>query len=300
MPGPDLGALLPADQRPLQLCRRHGLRWRREHSFRAEPGCGLLSNRYVLGIAQETISLDTWHALLTDLRLPLPERSAGGAASGSLRDELTARFQQASTVYLGFEQGVSGGNLRLYFEDWEAITRRLRQTPAPEIATWQTGEPPLWPMGVGYKWASAGGGRLRHTRYGVRPLLEGARIRTRAAGALQPPGWSQGGAAAGAVLRLLERILASDAAVAPVFLEVDEPGTPRRSFDLCVHRYGLRIEDLNAELQQLLDALLGPSACLRSALQGRSPQALVTHLSAGTSHHGMPYACLYYTLPDES
>lgn len=277
---------IPADQWPLLLCRRHGLRWRRESSFKVEVGSGLLPQRYVLGVARETITSSIWSALLNELGLP--------GLSGELRCRIDSEYQQASTVYLGYEQGVNGANMRLYFEYWDVVTRRLHGTSPEETQRWQVHGPPLWPMGVGYKWPAAGGGGLSVSRYGVRPLLQTSRIPARAKQLLS--GWPQGSERSPerAILTLLDRILASDATIAPVFLEVEEPGTPRASFDLSVHRYGLRLSAVAAEVQALITSLLGPGITLRDALRGGSLQGWITHVSAGRSRYGMPYACIYY------
>ena len=282
-PHPDLA---PADQLPYLLCRRYQLNWRPEHSFKAELGTGLVSSRYVLGIARESITPHSWNALLHDLQLP--EHHPG------LMDTLAENFQQASTVYLGFEQRVNGANLRLYLEYWDEVVRRLRQTPEADIKDWQGSVPPLWPMGVGYKWQAADRHQLSITRYGVRPLLEPLQIFERARQLLRGQRSPAGDAVGGAVLALMRHILASSASISPVFLEVDEPGSPRRSFDLCVHRYGLRLADVSTLLQQMLRSCLGAGVNLQDALEGHSPQSWLTHVSAGISRDGLPYACIYY------
>lgn len=294
-------ASLPADQIPFLLCRRHRLSSCLERSFKVEAGSGLLPHRYVLGIARKTISPSTWEDLLEDLQLlrQHPE----------LTTTITDHFRQASTIYLGFEQGVSGANLRLYFEEWDAVVERLRHTPEEEIRRWQTEGPPSWPLMVGYKWPAIGRHQLILSRYKVHPLLDSQgiieRVERMLASARPLPGGieslSQQRSPFGfAVLSLLQPILASDPAIAPVFLEVDEPGLPRRSFDLCLHRYQLRLQDLRAPLQHLLHSLLGTHPKLETALQGRSCDAWITHLSAGWSRHGLPYACIYYESPDGS
>jgi hypothetical protein len=285
-PVPPRQDLLPADQLPYILCDRHQLNWRPEHSFKVEIGTGLLSSRYVLGIDRESIAPHTWNALLHDLQLP--EHHPGLMAT------LAANFQQASTVYLGFEQRQNGGNLRLYFEYWDEVVRRLRKTPAADIQAWQGSEPPLWPMGVGYKWPAVDIHRLCITRYGVRPLLEPLQILERARQLLVGQHLTGGDAVAGTVLALMKYVLASRTTISPVFLEVDEPGSPRRSFDLCVHRYRLRLLDVANLLQQMLRSCLGPTVSLQDALGGHSPQSWLSHLSAGISRQGLPYACIYY------
>jgi len=189
------------------------------------------------------------------------------------------------------------------------VVERLRHTPEGEIRRWVTDGPPLWPLGVGYKWPAAGRHRLIVSRYRVQPLLSQQGILERVNRVLAPaqlPFPNGAGirqplpALAAAVRGLLQPLLASDSSIAPVFLDVEEPGTLRRSFDLCVHRYQMRIDDVMEPVQDLLNSLLGTGASLERALQGRSSDARITHVSAGWSRHGLPYACIYYEPPDGS
>lgn len=281
----------PADQWPLLLLQRYGLEGQRECSFKLEVGSGLIAHRYVLGVAREKIPVSAWGPLLGDL---LP---AGG--EGALRQQLDQHFQQATTVYLGFEQGPSGANLRLYFEFWDSVVRRLQNTPAEQIQRWQSSDPPLWTLMVGYKWPIAAPAQLQISHYQVRPLLDADNILRRARLHLPRTSTDEEEPSATAVLNLLARILDSNTSFLPVYMEVSEVGTLRGSFDLAVHRYGLRVSDVASEVQNVISSLLGPGVALQDALPKGSLRPWITHVSGGLSRHGKPYACIYYDDEDQ-
>lgn len=286
--GQSLARLFP-DQLPFLICRRLQLSYRLERSFKLEVGSGLLTNRYVLGIDRQAITPPAWRALLSALQL--------SQHNPDLISSLEGHFQKSSTVYLGFEQGVAGANLRLYFEYWNAVVQLLQQTPKAEISSWQDSEPPQWAMGTGYKWPASGHHRLIISRYWVRPLLSQAQILDRVDRLLSGDADEQSSLSnifRGSVLNLLQSVLSSDQSISPVFLEVDEPGTARCSFDLAVHRYQLQLHHLIESLQPLFMCLLGTGVQRGGPLLGSNGGAIVTHVSAGRSRHGLPYACIYY------
>jgi hypothetical protein len=98
----------------------------------------------------------------------------------------------------------------------------------------------------------------------------------------------------GLVLRLLEVILLRAPTIDPVFLEVLEGDSPRRSFDLCVHRHGLSLRDLEPWLTPVVRWFLGDRVGLRDCLGGEGLEACLTHVSAGCSRRGLPYCCVYF------
>lgn len=283
--------VFPADQWPLLLLQRYGLKGQRECSFKLEVGSGLIANRYVLGVARERIPTSTWVSLLGDL---LP--ADWGVA---LRKQLDQHFQQATTVYLGFEQGPSGANLRLYFEFWDSVVLRLQNAPAEQIQRWQSSDPPLWTLMVGYKWPITAPAQLQISNYQVRPVLDADNILRRARLQLLQTSTDEEEPSVTAVLNLLVRILDSDTSFLPVYMEVSELGSLRRSFDLAVHRYGLRVSDVASEIQNVISSLLGPGVALQDALPRGSLHPWITHVSAGLSRRGRPYACIYYDDEDQ-
>jgi hypothetical protein len=283
------GLALPA-QLPQIVCRRHQLPAQLERSFRLELGSGLQAHRYILGCPARLIAADRLQRLVRDLGMPItPER---------VSELLLPQLQRASTVYLGYEDAISGDSHRLYFEYWEEVVQRLRGTPATEIAAWSTAGRPLWEMGVGHKWRARPGTRSRQvaqvysSRYHVRPLLPQGEILALAQRLLRAVAMPQD---------LLQRLLAVLWTISqhapdldPVFLEVSEPDSPRCSFDLCVHRLGLRLGDLEPCLTTVVQWFLGERHSLVDCLIPKRLDGWITHLSAGCSRRGLPYCCVYY------
>ena len=278
----------PAALWPLLVCQRHRLPSQLERSFRLELGAGLLCQRYILGCPARAIAAEQLLPLVRDLGMPI--------SAEQVQATLLPHLQRASTVYLGYEQAASGDSHRLYFEYWDEVVQRLSALPAVEIEGWCAGHRPRWEMGVGYKWpighASQGAAELYTTAYQVQPMLPKSEMLMQAEAVL-------GIAGVPADLRLLvqallQAIVQHSPGIDPVFLEVAEADSPRRSFDLSVHRLELSLQDLEPWLNPLICRFLGHSHGLRDCLHGAAPQACLTHISAGCSRRGFPFCCVYY------
>ena len=285
--------LLPS-QLPELLCKGHGWPSIREQSFKLELGGGLQNQRHILAFPARLLSEADLKSLVRDFAMPIqPEL---------LTEQLVPQLQRASTVYLGHEHALGGASHRLYFEYWDALVERLQAMPAQEIAAWRPGNRPLWEMGVGYKWpigrepSSEGSGALYTSRYLVRPLLPQAEMLTLAQQMLRIPAMP---------VELRERLMSVLKVIAqrepdldPVFLEVLEPHSLRCSFDLCVHRYNLRLRDLEPWLTALVRWFLGERFSLVDCVGSQGMGACMTHISSGCTRRGLPYACVYYVLEE--
>jgi hypothetical protein len=274
------------------LCRNQQLPYTREDSFKLLHRSGLITGRYVLGIACRHISLEKLLPILDAMGYPIK--------SNGDRAHLQRELLQCSTIFLGEEQHSSGSSYRLYFEYWDAIKQKLSRTSATEIIGWVDLEEPSWPMMTGYKWLPAEQGtccNLNTTYYQVRPLLTPPQIQTRIENRLRAwPGFA--GHLAELILAATTTIMNSDRSIQPVFLTVHEPMNPRTSFDLCTHRYNLRLETMRSTLEPLIQWLMGASCNLKDCLNGGSSAAWLTHLSAGLDRSGEPFVTLYYDASD--
>lgn len=289
-----------AAQLPALVFGRHGLPAELERSFRLERGVGLLRNRHVLGCPARLISADCFEQMVAEMGMPV--------SADRFRSELLPQLQHASTVYLGYEQCGAGDTHRLYFEYWDAVVQRLRATPAADIGRWHTGRRPRWEMGRGHKWLCPAGHAVPISPqqpsvfytsvYWVMPLLPQQELLKLAEATLRSAAVPEDLGLR--ILSLMRWILMQDPTIDPIFLEVVEAGSPRRSFDLCVHRLGLRLTDLESWLNPIVQWLLGDDSDLSDCVQVDQDQAWVTHVSAGCSRRGQPYCCVYYVLGTEN
>jgi len=283
-------ALISIHLLPFLVCQHYQLPWVLERSFKLEQGIGLLPDRYVLGVPAGQITAGCLEAILRDLAMP--------AGEPGLIEQLRGELSRASTVYLGYEGGIKdSASLRLYFEYWDGVVDRLKATPASVITGWSTTDRPLWQMGVGYKWRVGqiiprAITSLYRTDYWVQPMLPRSEIMEQTNRNLLRSGMTP--ELQTMVNDLVGMILGSASDIEPIFLQAREVDSARNSIDLCVHRYNLRLTNLEARLAPIMHQFLGPYMSLSDCLQGRSCDAWITHLSAGKSRNGAPYIGLYY------
>ena len=282
--------MVPSERLPFLICQHYQLPWILERSFKIQQGLGLLADRYVLGVPAEAISSACLDAIMQDLGMPDDDPG--------LIERLNNELSRATTVYLGYEGGLkNAGSLRLYFEYWDEIVSRLRSTPASEIIRWAGADRPAWEMGVGYKWRvddiiSRASASIYRSDYLVQPMLPHAEILEQSGRILLRSGMAPDLQAM--LTDVMAMILSGTPDVEPVFLQARENDSPRYSFDLCVHRYNLRLTDLELKLGPILQRCLGSPLALSDCLQGRSSDAWITHFSAGQSRNGAAYIGLYY------
>ena len=80
-----------------------------------------------------------------------------------------------------------------------------------------------------------------------------------------------------------------------VYVEAEEEGNPRRSFDLNFYKAGLRVADLRVPLSRLCEKYSIPSARLESLL-GESAARPFGHLSGGLGREGEDFLTVYYEI----
>lgn len=221
---------------------------------------GIFPNRFLLSVPADLseIQLEILGELTAELGLP-PERFATVAAD----------LRLAVSLHFGFETGASGDVLKLYCEfplsrGWDLARR--------------AGHPLLVHRAV--KWDPADPGQAATSRYTARPALgiadTAARIRELLGENPAAP------LAVGLLNRAAGRIGARDR----LFLEVEEEGTMRRSFDLKLYDARFTTADLGPALPGL-SAFFGlPPIEL--------PAAPLGHVAGGQGRDGKPFLTFYY------
>jgi len=231
----------------------------------------ILANRYLLGV--DTAKLDRARFLEAARRLGMPQ---------ALYERFTHGLSEANLVFLGFEDTEEDGCIyKVYLEYWERLKRRLR-------AGNDDGRPQL--LHEGFKWYVDAPARQVVTHYQCLPGLDAAQIRQRIEAAYRD---APSAATLDTVRRILERATNGAAAGRLLFVEVSEPGNPRRSFDLNVYTAGLRVGDAAAAIRRAAASLQVPGDKLERLLSMAAGKHL-GHLSGGLSRAGDEYFTIYY------
>jgi len=261
----------PAGARPmLGLVRALGVGFGFEKSFKLSAG-SVQDERLILGVRAERAPHEALLRICGEL----------GMSKAHL-DQFEARLPEANTVGFGFEGGRKGGAYKVYLEFWDRVVERVRrepQKPAPQL------------LFLGYKWPVRGGGRSAIAEYTCHPLLSIEAIARRLAALY--PGDSPSLGAALEILQLAAARLGPDDSF--VYVEAEEEGNPRRSFDLNFYKVGLRVADLRAPLSRLCERYSIKSAQLESLL-GQSAARPFGHLSGGVGREGEDFLTVYYEI----
>lgn len=241
-----------------------------ERSFRVSVG-GLHANRFLLTMDTRDLLEDARERILGICdRLQIPSELRGAAAEC---------FAMASCVHLGFEGDADGSLCKLYLE---------RAVP-PEDArrARAAGEPVL--LHLAFKWSLDGATRVT-TQYLWYPALSEAEIGER----LGHHVYRDAGSAS---LAIVKGFLALAADKAPAeqlqYLEVQEEGNGRRSFDLNLYNVHLRLRDAQALLYRMRD-LHGVRAGQFQALYDQIKDKTLGHVAGGVHRNGHDFFNVYY------
>jgi tryptophan halogenase len=254
----------------LRLVTELGVPFQHERSFRITQGA-LQANRFLLSVDRRGIAGDA-RARVLDIarRLQMPEAAHAQAQ---------ARFDMASCIHFGFEGDDGRVVVKLYLE---------RPVPPEEARrARERGEAAL--LHLAFKWEPASGAHVL-SEYLWYPAHSAAEIAER----LERHVYR---AADPASLRIAREVLELAAARAPAaelqYLEVQEPGNGRRSFDLNLYNARLAVKDVQAQLQRMrerFDVRPGQFQALYDQIKGK----VLGHLAGGVHRDGRDFFNLYY------
>lgn len=231
-----------------------------ESSLKLSPGA-IQRDRYLLSVPADLTPTQV---------VALATLTAGlGLDVGLFANTIAADLPRATTLHFGFESGAAGDVLKLYCE-------------FPIAGAWATARAERRPLLVhrAVKWDPANPARAAISRYSANPSLTVPETAARIATLFGD------NPATTLAQTLVHRAAGRLAALDRLFLEVEEQGTPRRSFDLKLYDAGFTTADLASSLPALA-ALFGlPPIEL--------PQASLGHLAGGQGRDGRPFLTLYY------
>lgn len=255
-------------QRLLDLLTNAGLPFGAEASFKLTQG-HMLADRLMLGVRAKHAPWPVVADIAQQLGMPAP-----------LLPLLSAHHTDADVVLFGMEQGPDQCVFKIYLEFWNKVARDVMAT--------RDRTPQLLDLGI--KWV-AGEAQARVAKYWCYPLLSPAECSDRLRLLYGVP------TQASEAFDLANSLLVSAAQQRPgasfIYIEVEETGTPRRSFDLNIYKAGLRMCDAQAWLDQLA-AHFKPPAEAFATLMSNIAQHPLGHISGGTDRHGQDFLTVYH------
>lgn len=261
----------PAAEASAQLLdrvRALGVPYQYERSFRMSQD-RLQANRFLTTVSRADLGEAALERTLDIGRsLGMPE-----AAQAALR----ARFDLAHALHFGFEAGDDAILCKIYVE---------RRVPPDEVAE-ASARGAAVALHFAFKWNVDGGPHVE-SRYDWFPGLDAqgiaSRLRT-----------LYGGDGPSLDIALEALAVASERAGTTQlqYLEVDEPGTGRRSFDLNLYDAGLAVRDLLPVLLRMRD-LYGIRPGQFQALFDQVRARALGHLAGGAHRGGRDFFNVYY------
>lgn len=264
-------AMIRAAVLPFRIVESLGVGCGYERSFKLARN-SILANRYLLGLDVADVGAARLMDVCGQLNMPAP-----------LMEELSDGLPDANLVFLGFEDSGPGGCIhKVYLEYWDSLKARIRSgTAAP-------GEPHL--LHKGFKWHVDEPGKHVVTLYHCLPALNTTQIHARIMDIYRDAPDAAG-------LDAVTRVIAAGARRCPgerfLYVEVSEPGNPRKSFDLNLYPAGLRVGQVAEPIRDAARALDAPTDRLER-LMVMIQDKHFGHVSGGVSRQGGEYFTIYY------
>lgn len=256
----------PAAARPLLArVRDLGVGFGFEKSFKMSAD-GVRGDRVILGVRTRLAGEGALAGVCRAIAMP-PDYLA----------QFEARLGEANTAGFGFEGDSNGGFYKVYLEFWDRLWQRVQRDPRDV-------SPAL--LFLGFKWAAKDSSRRALARYTCHPLLTVPTIARRL-----------GTLSEGPSLQAAREILAAAAARVGqdsfVYVEAEEEGNPRRSFDLNLYKARLRVADLAPVLRTLAKRYKIKDVSKLIEETGHRPFG---HLSGGVGRDGQDFLTVYYEI----
>lgn len=267
MPGPIVDSA--SARRLLDCLRAERLAHGREDSLKASAG-QLLTDRVMFGVRTRQLAPQSLSRILDALAMP-----------ARLATSLRAALPGADVVLFGAETSAAECQYKVYLEFWEQVRQQVLQTGS---AT-----PRL--LNLGFKWrAGAEDGRI--ARYTCFPLLDTRaciqRLTTLYADAIGPT-------ACDLAAHLVRHCAAQRPGASFIYLEAEEEGTPRRSFDINLYKAEQTLADIRPWLEALGRHFTLPEPAVAEVIAHVGSCAL-GHLSGGLDRRGQDFLTVYYEI----
>jgi tryptophan halogenase len=253
----------------IRLMKNLGCPYYHERSFRMSPQ-SLAANRFLLTANTKSVAGDLQQAMLAMCeRLSMP---------GDLQQQVEAALPGAKAIHFGFE-GDDRILYKVYLERRDAFDESRGAAP---------GTPVL--LHVAYKWDSNAPEQRAISRYRWYPHLSAPQVLERIAAIY-------GGDRASPSFRIAQEVLQTAASgmneKSLQYLEVQEDGNERLSYDLNVYDAGLQLKDVQPQLARMREQFeIRPGQF--QTLYDQIKTRILGHLAGGIHRNGREFFNVYY------
>ncbi len=263
----------PASARLLRLVRDLGAPYGHERSFKVSHRA-LVDERYLLSLHKSAFGAEPWSGLLPICEaLSLP---------GAFVDAVEKHLPAADILHLGFERGADSCVYKLYLE----FAARVRRDAASAAVA---GNEPML-VHLAFKWDPAHRDRGTIARYTCQPALSVEQMAARLSAIHGQP---DDGAPQSFARKLLDTATARMGEGQVFFMEVEEEGNRRRSFDINVYDAALDFAQVGPMMSKIWPHFRIPEERWRPILASARSQPL-GHLSGGIGRDGKEFLSLYF------
>jgi len=243
-----------------------------ERSFKILNG-KILANRFLLGFEKSSLGKDPGGKVLSiGKELGMPE---------SFREPFLDNLAAANDVLFGFEENEKTCIYKVYLEFWDKIKTHVR-----------TGKNKLDPrlMYLGFKWDAADSSRCAIANYTCFPMISVGNILERISDIFSgQPNKTAFDIAAGLVKLASERGGKNNIK----YIEVEEDGNPRKSFDLNMYKADIPMREIEPFLFKMCSHYEIPIEKFHS-LYDPVANSIFGHLSGGVDREGRDFFTVYF------
>ncbi|MFH1983998.1 MAG: DUF3467 domain-containing protein [Pseudomonadota bacterium] len=233
----------------------------------------LLAHRFLMGFKKTAAT-----AGVTAKVMDICRRTDMPAA---YRDLFQKHLPASNIVLFGFEENEAGSVYKAYLEFGGQFESVLRENPA---------DPAPFLLHLGFKWDTADNRRRALARYVCFPAYGIDDMRDRLSAVFYDERHKTPFTVTCALLRLARERMMPER---PLYLEVSEDGSPRRSFDINLYRANLRMETLYPLLADLCRHYRIPMAAFHDVYDPVRTR-FFGHLSGGVDRQGRDFLTIYY------
>jgi tryptophan halogenase len=254
----------------IDLVRRLGAPYGLERSLKIITGA-LVEDRFLISLHRSALGAAAAEKLLQmGCSLGMPPDFA---------DPIAAAQADADVIHFGYEGGREHATYKIYLE----YASRVRRAQAQNA-----GAPVL--VHIAFKWVPGVPGRGAAARYTWLPCNDQnalvARLQTLVPAAEAPRALRCG-------LDLLSRCAERSEPRQLFLMAVEEPGNPRRSYDINVYQAELHLRDIADLVGAVATEFAVPQSRVRALLEHSGALAL-GHLSGGRGRDGEEFVTIYY------
>jgi len=255
-----------------------GVHYGFEQSFKMLPGT-LLDNRFLAGFHREAAG--------EGLEGKLDGLCRAVGMPVSQRQEFLRGLPESNIVLFGFEEGEGSSLYKAYLEYGAAFRRVIRESPD---------DPGSFVIHRGFKWDAGDSARHTTARYVCHPSWSVERILRRLSesfyGGTRSPVF-------GIVKGIVETATGRMRPEEHLYVEVEEEGNPRVSFDLNLYRANLLLGELYPFLIAMCRHLsIDEETFLRAYEPAK--KLIFGHVSGGTDRRGRDFLTVYYGVKGSS